>query len=289
MSLIAIIISLVAERFLGSMEEFRRYTWFHRYAARFRNTLARYPKLNGAAGILLILLPLIVLAAVADYYLSQWWLLLELLFAVVVLLFCFGPTDLEAEVEAYIDAKERGDEESACWHAAELLGDNPPEHSTLLNQRIVENTMVEANERLLAVLFWFLVLGPAGAVLFRLASQLASEGGDDEQAPMAEAALRLHAILAWVPARMCALAYALAGSFVEALQAWRNQHGEWYETTPAILIASGLGALGYEDDDEEEAGEYDISMVHETLALVRRAVLVFLSTVALFTLAGWMS
>jgi len=289
MLLIAIIISLVAERFLGSMEEFRHYGWFHRYAAGLRNTLARSAFLNGPAGTLIVLLPPLLLTAAADYYLSQWWFLLELAFAVVVLLFCFGPTDLEAEVEAYIDASERGDEESACWHAAELLGDNPPEHAVMLNQKIIENTLVEANERLLAILFWFLVLGPAGALLYRLVSQLAGEEVIDEQLPMAEAALRLHAILAWVPARMCALAYVLAGSFVGALHAWRAQSGAWYETTPAVLIASGLGALGYEEGDEDAVEVYDISMVHETLALVRRAVLVFLSAVALFTLAGWMS
>lgn len=289
MSLIAIIFSLVAERFLGSMEEFRRYGWFARYAAWLRRLLSPYPQLNGAAGVILTLLPLLALVALLDFYLTQWWFVVDLAFTVVVLLFCFGPTDLEAEVEAYVDAQERGDEESACWHAAELLGQQSPEISGLLNRRIVENTLVEANERLLAVLFWFLVLGPAGALMYRLASQLALGSGEREEEPMAEASLRLHAILAWLPARMCALLYALAGSFVDALHAWRSQTGTWYETTPAILIASGMGALGYEEGEEELSDEHDTAMVHETLALVRRGVLVFLSAIALFTLAGWMS
>lgn len=88
---------------------------------------------------------------------------------------------------------------------------------------------------------------------------------------------------------MCALAYALAGSFVEALHAWRSQRGSWQETSRKVLIASGLGAMGYVQGEEEASQEHDIAMVHEALALVRRAVLVFLSVLALFTLAGWMA
>lgn len=289
MLLIAIIISLVVERFLGSMEEFRRYGWFTRYAVWLQGVFASNPILNGPGGIVLILLPLLALTAVLDAYLEHWWIVLHLGFSILVLLFSFGPTDLEAEVEAYVDAEERGDAESASWHAAELLGEVPPEHPGLLNRRIIENILVEANERLLAVIFWFLLLGPTGALMYRLASLLAREGSAREITPISEAALRLHAILAWLPARMCALAYALAGSFVDALHAWRNQAGAWYETTPAVLIGAGLGAMGYDSGEEELENEHDVSMVHETLALIRRAVLVVLSVVALFTLAGWMS
>lgn len=288
MALIAIIISLIAERFLGSMEEFRRFGWFRRYVGLMASRLTAIPFLNGSAGVILLLLIPLGLAWAADYYLSHWWIVLGLGFAIFVLLFSFGPTDLEAEVEAYVDARERGDKESAYWHAGELLGEQPPEDSAALTHRIIENTLIEANERLLAVLFWFLLLGPAGALLYRLASELARSMASDDS-PISEASLRLHAILAWLPARMCALAYALAGSFVYALRAWRNQGGNWYETTPAILIASGLGALGYEPGDEESQQESETEMVHETLSLVRRAVLVFLSTLALFTLAGWFS
>lgn len=288
MALIAIIISLVAERFLGSMEEFRRFGWFKRYCSWQLPYLSQTRPFNGPAGVILLLLPPLALVALADFYLSHWWLVLGLAFAILVLLFSYGPTDLEAEVEAYVEAKERGDEESACWHASELLGGAPPEHSPLLIRRIIENTLVEANERLLAIIFWFLLLGPVGAVMYRLSSQL-ERSLHGEEGPLADAAWRLHLLLAWLPARMCALAYALAGSFAEALQAWKSQQGSWHETTHAVLIASGLGALGYEQGDETSERESGIGMVHETLDLVRRAVLVLLSTLALFTLAGWMS
>lgn len=288
MALIAILISLVVERFLGSMEEFRRFGWFRRYARAFSRRLAGIRFLSSPLVVLLILLPPLAAVAALDYYLSQWWIILSLALGIVLLLFSYGPTDLEAEVEAYVDAQERGDEESACWHAAELIGCEPPEHSPQLTRRIVENTLVEANERLLAVLLWFLLLGPAGALFYRLTTELAEDSETYGNELLSEAAARLHAILAWLPARLCALAYALAGSFVESLQAWREQDGVSLESSREVLIASGLGAMGYEPG-EESSPEHDSAMVHEALALVRRAVLVFLSVLALFTLAGWMT
>lgn len=289
MSLIAILLSLIAERFLGSMAELRRFGWFHRYVRLTKKGLGNQQYLNGAASVLLLLAPLLVLTGLLDYYLGNLWFLFGLAFAVLVLLFSFGPTDLEAEVEAFVDARERGDEESAVWHAAELLGKDLPTHSAQLTRCIMGNILVEANERLLAVAFWFVLLGPAGALLFRLVQQLVQEEGENDD-DFAEAARRLHHLLAWLPARVCVLAYALAGSFVESIQAWRNVSTEWPESTRQVLIAAGLGALRYEEGEIEEGNEsQNIDMVNETLSLVRRAVLVLISIIALFTLSGWMA
>jgi membrane protein required for beta-lactamase induction len=289
MSLIAILLSLIVERFLGSMAELRRFGWFHRYSRFLARGLRGRRYLNGDAAVLLLLLPPLLLTAAIDYYLGQLWFLFALAFAVLVLLLSFGPCDLEAEVEAFVDASERGDEESAVWHAGELIGDELPEHSAQLTRRIMESTLAEANERLLAVIFWFVLLGPAGALLYRLSQQLL-EAERDEDDTVAEAALRLHHLLAWIPARLCALAYALAGSFVEAIQAWRNEPAGWPQSTRLVLIAAGFGALRFEPEElEEDNTAQHIDMVNETLALVRRAVMVFISAIALFTLAGWMA
>ena len=289
MSLIAILLSLIAERFLGSMTELRRFGWFHHYARLIKNGVSNQRYVSGSAAVLLLLAPLLVLTGLLDYYLSNLWFLFGLAFAVLVLLFSFGPTDLEAEVEAFVDARERGDEESAIWHAAELLGGDLPTHSAQLIRHIMVNILVQANERLIAVMFWFVLLGPAGALLFRLTQQLVQEEGDNDD-DFAEAAQRLHLLLAWLPARVCALAYALAGSFVESIHAWRSVSAPWSESTRKVLVSAGLGALRYEKGEIEEGNDaQNFDEINETLSLVRRAVMVFISIIALFTLSGWMS
>lgn len=289
MSLIAIILSLLVERFLGSMAELRQFGWFQRYSQVLASALREQRYLNGSAAVLLLLFPLLLLVGAVDYYLIHHWFLLAPLFAVLILLFSFGPCDLEAEVEAYIDACERDDEESAMWHANELIGEELPENSVQLTRRIMESTLEQANERLLAVIFWFVLLGPGGALLYRLSQQLVLVERDSDD-DFSEATLRLHYILAWIPARLCALAFALAGSFVEAVHAWRTESSHWPESTRNVLIAAGFGALRFEPEElEEENSQQHNEMVIETLSLVRRAVLVFISAIALFTLAGWMA
>lgn len=284
MSLIAILLSLVLERLLGSMEELRRFDWFLAYHHWLAPRLGRFPRLNGPLGLLLLLLPLIVPVVVLDHYLSGLWQLLSLPFAVLILLYCFGPRDLEAEVEAFVDARSRGDEESACWHAAELLGDAEVTNSGGLTRRIMENIFVEANERLLAIVCWFVLLGPGGALLYRLSAQMPVTEGEDG---IGEAGRRLHLLLAWLPARLCAIAYALAGSFVEAFHGWRSVNLEWSESSRVLLIASGFGALRVEPGEIED-DIHACEQVNESIALVRRAVLVFLALLALATLIGWM-
>lgn len=271
------------------MAELRQFGWFHRYSQFVVKWLRGRPYLNGAAVVLLLLTPPLLITGAIDFYLGHLGVIFALGFAVLVLLLSFGPSDLEAEVEAFIDACERDDEESAIWHASELIGDDIPEHSALLIRRIMESTLEQASERLLAVVFWFVLLGPAGALLYRLSQQLivAERNEGDE---IAEAAVRLHYLLAWIPARLCALAYALAGSFVEAVHAWRNEPATWPESNRRTLVAAGVGALRFDPEEIEEGNQAQhIDIVSETLSLVRRAVLVFITAIALFTLAGWMA
>ncbi len=287
MALIAVLISLIVERLLGSMEELRRSGWFVTYTRWAAARMAPYSWFNGPLGTLFILLPLIVPVIAIDYYLSGVWLLFGIAFSVFILLYCFGPRDLEAEVEAFVDARSRGDEESACWHAAELIGsDDEVDNSGELTKQIMENIFIEANERLLAIVFWFVVLGPGGALLYRLSSLIRAESEEGDNGVM-EAGVRLHLLLSWLPARLCAIAYALAGSFVEAIHEWRQVEGSWFESSQKVLIASGFGALRVEPEEIEDDSRA-CEQVSECMSLVRRAVLVFLSLIALFTLAGWM-
>ena len=84
MALIAILISLMVERLLGSMEELRRFDWFHAYHRWAAAHLAQVRLLKGPLGVLLLLLPLIAPVVAIDYYLSGVWLLFGLAFAVLI-------------------------------------------------------------------------------------------------------------------------------------------------------------------------------------------------------------
>ncbi len=293
MEFLVIFICLFIERYLGSQESLRRFGWFSGFAGWLRGKLPQREEWqNTLALFLAVALPLL-LVQLTDSLLTELWGLFGFLFALLAVLYSMGPRDLEAEVEAFLDAHERGDDESAYWHAQGLLGSEQPESGTQLTQCMMENILVAAHERVLAVIFWFVVLGPVGALLYRFSELLACQQREDEGA-YGMAARRLHFIVAWVPARLTALSYAMAGSFVDSLHLWRDHGAGADEPVGAsnrrVLIHAGLGALQHELEGDE-AGEFESDMVIErvraTMALVRRAVLLWLALLAVYTLTGW--
>ncbi len=286
MALIAILISLFIERFLGSLEELRRFDWLTSYTEWLRSRLPAGEIWQGPLGLLVVVAgPVVAVLLILAFLTDISWLLV-FFFSILALLYSFGPKDLEAQVEAYVDAKERDDAESACWHATELLGQEPEACAAPEARLLVECILVEAHERLLAVMFWFVLLGPVGALLYRMACQLRAQHGNEE-GEFADAVKRLHYLLGWLPARLTALAYALGGSFVEAMHSWREEASRWDDANRGILISSGLGAMRFVSEDEAEPDEWLLDSIKETVSLVRRAVLVFLTLLALLILAGW--
>lgn len=290
MSFLAILISLLAERFLGAMEDLRRYEGFHAFARWVRQRLPETGPWDGALGVVLVLALPVAAVALIDSLLAHLLVLLALVFGIVVLLYSLGPHDLEAEVEACADALDRGDDESARWYARDLIGEEPPEEPGDFSRAVVESTLVETNERLFGILFWFVLLGPTGAILYRLTLLLKDATGR-EMTGFAEAVDRLHHILAWPAVRLCALGYALSGSFVGGIEHWRDRVTRWSDPNDEILVTVGMGSLhlpGTADSASEAEPEREgAAPIRDALALVRRAVLIWLTVLALMTLAGW--
>lgn len=285
MSLITILVSLLAERFLGAPGELRHFGWFWRWDERVREWLPTAGPWQGAAAVVAVLAVPFILIALLGAWLADLWGLFGFIFAVLVLLYSFGPQDLEAQVEALIDARERDDEESARLHAADMLGDWVPADTRELTRAVMETIFVETHERILGVIFWFLLLGPAGGLLYRLATLLSARYRNEES-EFGAAAWRLHQILAWVPVRLTALAYALSGSFVDAMQYWRDEAAKWRDMNRGILVCAGFGALRYEPAGEDLVAT-GLEDIRATLSLARRTVVVWLAILGLFTLAGW--
>jgi len=146
--------------------------------------------------------------------------------------------------------------------------------------------LVDANDRLFAVLFWFILLGPLGAVMYRSAAVLQQQRSDDG-GQFADNVAWLHAVLVWLPARLLALTYALSGHFDAAIEGWRevhDEHPQGSEGSEQVLAVTGMGALGLRDEDFEEAGK---PAVRAAMRLVWRTLTIWLVIIALLTLAGW--
>jgi membrane protein required for beta-lactamase induction len=177
------------------------------------------------------------------------------------------------------------DAERIAQITAALTDDADAEKSPHRLQRVLEAVLVAANDNLFAVCFWFVVLGPVGALLYRLAAELRIPR-NSRAVDYTGAAERLHDILNWAPARLFALGFALSGSLTHALEAWQPRRTLNFYENDNLIRAAGLGAMLFTPSASPLAPEEESHWVDEVRGLVGRTFLVWLTMLALITLSG---
>ncbi len=274
MSLLTILLALLIERFVEALETVRRHGWLSRYTAWLQGRLP-FVGTDGFAGLALVLLgPLLLIGLVG---LALGWLheVVAFLFGLAVLVWAIGPYCLPRRLEGYLEAREREDNAAAWRHAEGILGPQRPETPEATDCAVADAVLIGAERRLVGVCLWFVLLGPLGAVLYRLTAELAA--GDPERATTA-AATTVLALLVWPSARLTALGYMLAGSYAGALQAWRGHAQPWREGSDRLLADVGAGAL--------DSGEACRDAPRQAYALAKRMALIWLTVLALLVIAG---
>lgn len=183
----------------------------------------------------------------------------------------------------------------------EWNGDIAEAYGTVeLARTTIETTLLRAHSELFAPVFWFVVLGPGGAVLYRLA-QLTNTAWGKETSQFYLVGSRIYYWLEWIPAHVTAIGFAVVGDFEDAMYCWRTQANQWKDRTAGMMLASGAGALGVrlgeplsingilEYRPELGLGDTaDIDDLMSAVGLVWRVLVLLLALALLMTLANWL-
>ena len=290
MNLITVLIALGVETRLGSFDRYRNLAWFVHYCDWLESRLANARFWNGPGGLLLTLFIPLTILGVLVFLAGEINIVLGFLLSFLALVYSFGPL-MGSVVDSYVDALS-GSDAAACGEILEKILYGDPEDGAADQDRVISSIMLRSHEYLFAVIFWFLLLGAVGALMYCLVVNLAQryEGADGGYAG---AVKDLHNILMWPSSRMLALGFALGGSLVSALESWRTVSGHTLDISREVITVSGFGALHYQPAGEEktdlEDNEDFVNRLRETTALINRTLIVWLIVLGLMTIAGWVT
>jgi adenosylcobinamide-phosphate synthase len=164
-----------------------------------------------------------------------------------LLYFCLGLRSLRDHTLPIARALLSGDVVMARQLTARIVSrDTQHSKAPELAKAAVESLLENGNDAVFGTLFWFIVAGGPGALLFRLANTLDAMWGYRSVRFQAFGcvAARIDDGVNWIPARMTALSYTLLGNRRAAWRCWRTQARRWSSPNAGPVMSAGAGALG---------------------------------------------
>lgn len=288
MKLIAVLLAFAALKYL-SLGYAHRYKLFNFYATK-EQSLLKFLH-SGWLSCIIILFPSLLLMFCiqysAYYFLSGYvWVIANFLIELIVIWYCLWPDSLENVLENRLLQEKK---------SIEIEQSLAPDTTAVVNKQVVvaernrvisEEVLVGANEKIFSVLFWFFVLGAFGALMYRMIQLLVNnQRNDQSRHSVFHAAKLLQSLLDWLPARISALTYVVAGDFVPGFAEWSKDVWSGISANTAVLVRSGIAACGFNPDDSTHSDAEESRVLNR---MVERALIVWLVILAIFELGRWL-
>lgn len=258
---------------------------------------------HGAIAWALAMLPLLAVVGVVFAVLEDISPVLGWIWNVAVLYFTLGFKYFSDSAEQIARQLRAGELDAAREKLATWRGGDTRHFSVDdLTRVTIEQVMAASHRQMFGVLFWFVLLaslGPIGAVLFRAASILSRRWAVSRGRFGAFAQRAFH-VINWLPARLTALTYAIAGNFEDATFCWRTQADAWLEPEEGVVIAAGAGAMGVKLGQSVTVGEEtvwrpelgtgqapDHDCIDSAVSMIWRGLVIWLAAGLLIVVASW--
>jgi adenosylcobinamide-phosphate synthase len=220
---------------LGEPRRWHPLVGFGNYAKFLERHLNRGTRLWGVLAVLCAIVPWVT------PFLFRHWVV-----DIVALYFALGHQSLREHALRVRQALDSGSLEEARTRVGYMVSrDTGNMDARAVAAATVESVLENGNDAVFGALFWFLVAGAPGVILFRVVNTLDAMWGyrTPQYFYFGWAAARLDDVLNFVPARLTALTYALIGSTRNALRCWRLQAPAWESPNAGPVMAAGAGAL----------------------------------------------
>ncbi len=302
MKFLALTVALLLEQAWPLRRGNRVYAAFEHYADYLERQFNGLQASHGAIAWCVAVLPFAVAVMVIHALLSDVGVLLAIAWSVAVLYVTMG---FRRFSHCFTDVSQalREQDISAARDALGRWRGVPADELNVADivRVSIELSLLQAHRYVLGPIFWFVVLGPVGPVVYRAADLLAERWGrqvEPEKRVFAQFAVRALLWIDWLPARITAATFSIAGNFEDAAYCWRTQAAGWGRGTEGVVLASGAGALGVklggalrEDGmlnqrpDLGIGGEVEVEDLRGTAGLIWRALVLWLVLLVIVSLA----
>lgn len=302
MKFLALLVALLIEQARPLRQGNRLYLAFTRYAMKLERHFNGGQYRHGVVAWGLAVVPAVLIALAVSLLLSKLSPALSALWSVAVLYVTMGFRQFSHYFTEMIRALQEGRLDRARELLGKWRGESAAEFSASEIARVaIELGLLASHRHVFGTIACFVVLGPAGAVLYRLAALLGEKWGarkDPEFGDFGRFAERFFYWLDWLPSRLTAASFAIVGNFEDAVYCWRTQAQAWSMYSQGIILASGGGAIGVRLGDalhqygsmqfRPEMGtgdEADVDYMQSAVGLIWRALVLWMFLVLLVTIA----
>lgn len=202
-------------------------------------------RLHGLLAYLLVVMPIIALSWVVTLQISE-YVVANALFSAFVLYVAIGWRSLLHHAKAISKPLNTGDLKTARLAVSMIVSrDTSSLGEAEIASAATESVLENGADAIFSAIFWFLIAGIPGVVLYRLSNTLDAMWGykTAQFLHFGWFAARVDDVLNFIPARLTALSYALVGNTRLALQCWKKQGRSWKSPNAGPVMAAGAGAL----------------------------------------------
>lgn len=276
MSFCAIFIALLLERFFD-YSHLRHWRWFPAYQKFILGKcVGKSPAIVLAALIGLALIGLFIVEVLMAGVLFGF---VKLFISFAIILYCFGPRNLWADIFACLIDIANGDARGLVEKLKVSFGVVPTNGPEVMHRELLTAVFIQANRRVFAIIFWFSLLGVYGVVAYRLLSLIVGEAGKEHSDPrVADLARQYEAYMDWPAVRVLGLLFALGGNFTRVFAVWRQSVSRGVEANDTLIVECGMSTL---NAASLEVLPIDGSAEKEQVALLDRSFAIMLVFIAL--------
>ncbi len=242
MNLFVIVIAILILQVWGAKNPLHKDGWYDSWLAYLRKF---YVSTSNVYFLLAVFIPIVAMAVIFWIVAaSSYWLLLPL--GVVVMLYSFGRGEFGEIVQEYTQACFLDDWKTGTERAEGLgvdVSQVEKDDWKSLHHCVLQEAGYRGFERMFAVLFWFFLFGPVGALFYRILFLFNEK--IDVECPVAEKCLK---IAEWPAVRLLALSFSVTGNFVGGFRSCRDQLFQLKYSAREILSNAILGALSVDED-----------------------------------------